>query len=124
MRKTHTHNIPRKKLTKLFPLLKLLTRLSSEERKALVGYINQEGCNAICQCIHNSITNQDIASQNRRNLKQKTAGVKETLRYLSNASKPVHLRQKKLSQIGGNPLGIILATVLPILANFLFSKKK
>ena len=121
--KTKTHNISRKKLSKLLPLLNLLKRLSSEERKVLVGYLNQEACDAICQCIHNSITNQDIASQHRQSLKRKTGGVKQTLRYLSNADKPLHLRQKKLSQIGGNPLGIILATVLPILTSFLFGKK-
>ena len=114
--------ISKQKLKKSLPFLQLLHDLSAKERELVLQYVNPEGCELICQCIHNSINNRQIPVATRATLVQGTGDIKDIFRYLSNKTKPVHLRQRKLTQVGGNPLGLILAGVLPLITHFLFPK--
>lgn len=109
--------ISRKKLQTAYPLVKLLLRLNSQDRQHLLQYLNSEACDVICECIHNSITNKDLKC--RKSLCEKTKSEKDTIRYLVNPKHKVDIKRKKLVQIGGNPLGLILSVALPLLAQFL-----
>ena len=116
------HAISKKKLEKSLPFLKLLSRVSDEDRVILIQHLNKDTCDVVCQCVHNTIKNPNILANDRQAISQKIGSKKDIIRYLSDASRPVHVRQKKLSQLGGNPLGLILSVAIPLLIDFLFKK--
>ena len=106
----------RKQLKKVFPFLKILEKLSSEDQTIIIDYLNDEGCCAIFECIANVLHNTKITG--RKKLKKDLIDKKSHLRYVINGKKSMKGRRKRLKQVGGS-LALILGTVLPILANFL-----
>jgi hypothetical protein len=116
-------SITNKKLKKAFPLLKVLSKLPDQDRTTLIEYLNGDATNALCECVHNAINNRQISG--RHQLCSKALRSKDDLRYISKnhtKSKQKH-KLKKLIQVGGSPIGLILSAVLPLLASALFKKK-
>ena len=121
-----TSRITKRRLRKAYPLLDLLTRLKPADRTTLLEFLNKDGCNAIYKCLENGLYNERIPASQRSLLASKLAGDKSALRDMISPRRAASTKQKRLVQSGG-AIGMILATVLPILANFLyktFSKKK
>jgi hypothetical protein len=119
---TKVKRLSRKKLTKMAPLLNLLSRLSTEDREIAATFLNDEACEAMCECVHNSITNLSTEETVRDHFKQETKPVIKTLRFLADENKPVSARQKKLPQLGGGILGLVLSLAIPLLTSFLAKK--
>jgi predicted nucleotide-binding protein (sugar kinase/HSP70/actin superfamily) len=115
--------LSKKKLTKVLPLLELLSRLPPKQRETAASYLNDEGCEAICECVHNSITNLSTNLATRTKFKQKTKASANILRFLANDKKSPAARRKKISQLGGSIIGLILSVAIPLLAGFLTRKK-
>ena len=111
----------RKKFRKIYPLLNLLSRLTETDRQTLLPYLSEPVYDAVTACIENAMTNRTLGSTNRGILKQAMDGNKNNFRAVINPKSSKRRRQKAIVQTGG-ALGLILATVLPMLANLIFNR--
>jgi hypothetical protein len=112
----------KKEIKTVYPLLKIISKLSEQERSILLRYLNHRGCDGIYECIHNGLCNSTLPETERKRLAEKLLKDKKNYRFLLNSSDPTK-RQQKLVQVGGS-LGTILDTVLPLLSSYLATGKK
>lgn len=113
-----------KTLSQNFPLLKLISLLPDKERDALVSSLDHKKCDGIYECVHQALTNQTLDGEWRRDLKSRLENKKEIFRSLRLDNKKVSKKKRHsaLTQTGGD-LSFILQGVLPLLKEFLESKK-
>jgi hypothetical protein len=113
--------ISKTRLTKALPFIDLLTKASDTERISALNFLNEEGVEVVCQCVHNSLSNIDVDAKERANLACQMKDCSAELRYVTNPTRKAHLKKNKLIQIGGKPnaLSVILKTAFPLLYNFL-----
>lgn len=109
----------RKNLRQVYAFLRVIKKLPPDDRKIILRYLNDNGCDIIYETIHNSLWNTGVPQQKRLRLKKLLIGEKNTLRMLGKATKNTPKKQSKLIQAGGSTLSTILETVLPILAAIL-----
>lgn len=106
----------RRSVKKILPLLSLLNKLSAEERKTLLTYINEEACEGLCECILNGLANKKIAKQDRETLKAKLSGNRKVYNYLLKPGNSVKRKLKLLPKTGSD-LNWIIEVVSPLLSN-------
>lgn len=117
----------RKTLKKTFPLLKLLSKLSAEQRTLLLEFLNDEAQVSIKNCIKNALYNCDIQEAAKKSLKTQLLPHKTVLHSIvgkrggKRDGKITKKDKQQIQQVGG-ALGAILAAVLPLLASVLFHK--
>ena len=117
-----TPRVTKRRLRKAYPLLDLLTRLKPADRTVLLEFLNKDGCESVYKCIENGLYNDRIPAQKRSILASKLSAHKAAFRDMIHPRRAASTKQKRLIQSGGG-IGILLATVLPLLASFLFKKK-
>lgn len=110
----------KRELKKVFPVLNVLSKLKEDDRKILLGYLNEESCTGIYDCVHNALHNKRL--RNRNDLRRRIQQHKNELRYIVKDTRHSKEKQKKLVQSGGS-IGLILSAVLPLLAQYLFKRK-
>lgn len=111
----------KKKWRRVHALCEVLAKLTDTERKALLEFVSDEGCEALSLCVYNVLHNDKIP--NRAKLRDALVKDKDVFRYLGSRRGSIKNKRKKFVQVGGQ-LGVILSTVLPLLANYLFSHIK
>ena len=111
----------RKSLKKLHPLLKIISKLSNEEKQVLLRYLNHEGCRGIYECVHNGLTNPTLSPEDKDEMRNNLAAKKNWYRKLLKETDPVR-KQQALLQVGEG-VGLILEKVVPLLDNYLSAKK-
>jgi len=109
----------KKCLQSVLPVLKVLTNLKAEDRQIILPYLTEKVIDAIYECIYNATTNNEMSIEKRKEVKKHTINDKEIYRYLLKPKTNPKKRQKKLHQIGGGSLGVILKTVVPELESIL-----
>ena len=109
-------------LRKIFPLLKVLNRLKPDDLTVILEFLNTRGCEAVCDCVKNAIHNQHISTKNKKKLKKRLVKDKQIYYRLIKGRKASKQKQKKLVQVGGSAVGLIISAVLPVLAQYLFKK--
>ena len=114
--------LTKKKAVKFYNLLKVLQKLNGGDFNIISQYLDEQAYNILSECIHNSICSQSIDVKTRDKLKKALWSKKTKIRYLADKSKPYNRKKKIIPQIGGN-IGLIIASVLPMIYNFLKSKK-
>ena len=115
-------SMKKKRLRESFPLLKILCGMKAADRTVVLKFLNAQGCESIYECIVNGIRNKSLSTKKQKLLKKGLLKDKDIYRSLTKGKKSSKKKQKNLVQVGGS-IGLILSTVLPILANFLFGKK-
>lgn len=112
-------------LSRNFPLLKLISLLPDKERDSIVAGLDHKRCGSIYACVHQALTNTSLTPDFREKLKSRLGSKKEIFRQLRLDNRKVSQkkRQKALIQTGGD-LSFILEGVLPLLKEYLDSKKK
>lgn len=121
-KKSPKTKLTRKKAIKLYNLLKVIEKLSTSDFNILSQYLDENAYNILAECIQNTICSQSIDEKTRSNLRKVLWSKKSKIRYLADKSKPYSRKKKIIPQIGGN-IGLIIGTVLPLIYNFLRSKK-
>lgn len=113
-----------KNLSQNFPLLKLISLLPDKERDALIASLDHKKCGAIYECVHQGLVNNTMDGEWRRDLKSRLQNKKEIFRQLRLDNKKVSHKKRHaaLTQTGGS-LSFILQGVLPLLKEYLQSKK-
>jgi hypothetical protein len=120
--KAHHCKMNKKQIKPVYPLLKILSKLSDSERQVLLPYLNHGGCEGIYECIHNGLCNSSLPAAERKKLACRLLKDKSKYRFLIRSKDP-EARRKKLIQVGGS-VGAILSTVLPLLSDFVGEGKK
>jgi len=105
-------------MRKLHPLLKLITKLTDDERRTVLFYLNSAGLDGVYECIHNGIANPTIYTGDQNQLKEKLASQKgQYLSLLADDPDPVK-KHKKLLKVSDS-VGEVIKLVLPVLENHL-----
>jgi hypothetical protein len=123
------------KLQRLYPLLRVISKLSDQDRQVLIRYLTHNGCEAIFECAHNTLRNQSIPEEERRNLQQHYMKKKKHFKRLfkpepqlpETATKEEKLhaaekfaeRRKRTLVNVSDDLGLILKTSLPLIQRYL-----
>lgn len=107
-------NMGQQKLAKYIEFLSVIKGLKEKDFKTMMPYLNNEACNLLSECIHNSLCNMAISPSRRKKLREALWEKKKVLRYIAKSSNKVDRKRKLLPQLGGN-LGLIISAVLPIL---------
>jgi len=105
--------------------LKFVKTLKKGEFHHLVDYLNDQSIDHLCECVYNVIyTDLKLSSKKRKQIKrhvQKHMNTKR-LKVISSKSAPLLKRRKALKQ-EGRGLPLLLASVIPFLANLFMPKK-
>jgi hypothetical protein len=118
-----------KKLAKVFPSLSKIDKKNVKNRVVkLIKRKENDTLDAVCECVSTGLGALKPEDFNKKDLKNLTKK-KELLRFLSEYSKCSKDKKQKLKKKrdislvqSGQGLGILLATVLPILANLIIKK--
>lgn len=114
--------LTKKKALKFYTLLKVLHKLNGADFNTISQYLDEEAYSILSECIHNSICSQSVDAKTREKLKNILWSKKDKVRYLADKNKSFKKKKKIIPQIGGN-IGLIIASVLPMIYNFLKDKK-
>ena len=116
----------KKKLAKLYPLLKVLRKLNAEDRIEVLKHLNDDSCSGLRECAVNAFCNGCIGKKAKEILKSKIVDEKtrSDLRSLVNNSRLSPAKRRgKLVQVGGS-FGLIISSILPLLGQLLFPPKQ
>lgn len=118
----------RDKFKRMYPLLKIISNLSPDQRQTLYKYLTHEGCEAVYECVHNSLHNPTLPHDCKAEIKCNLDKHKHDLRSLINEEKDPVERKALLQKVHA-PVGTLFSYVFPILTEELetetkFKKKK
>lgn len=104
-------------MKKVFPLLKMMSKMQPSERMGVIHFLSHDGCNGIYECIQNGLTNPTLAQEDKRLLQSTLTPQKRRLRKLLEEKDP-EKKKRALIQVGDG-VGIILEKVVPLLEEYL-----
>lgn len=106
-------------------LYESLVKLKPDTLGKIVQHLDENSVDAICECVYNVVhSDLNLSKAAKRKLKRKLqkSCTKKNLQIIMKKKNSLSKRRKALSQEGSG-IGLILATVVPLLANLLFNKK-
>ena len=104
-------------------LFKSLSSLNGDNLTHVLKHIDANGVESVCECVFNTIyTDLKLSNRNRNKIRNTFKNNKSlrNLKVITDKSKNIQKKRKALLQ-EGKGIGLILATVAPLLAS-LFSK--
>lgn len=104
--------------SKLVPFLNTVKGVKKNNRSVLMEHLSDDSVDLLFDTIRNVIKSNAVSPTQKGVLKKKLARHKSTLRYLSDSSKPIKARRRRMMQTGkgGIPyLDTIISTALPLL---------
>lgn len=119
--------LPVKLLANHIPLLQTLKTLSPTKRTAILPHLQDDALQVICHCIRNALLNKKLTKKQRQILRQRLWTHRDACRYLSRPRQRLTRKARQIIPQIGEGLGVLLASTLPLLVNFvsgLFTKKK
>lgn len=115
-------------LLKAYSELTKIAKSKGSKRKNLLAQKSNTFLDILCHCISNGINSIPKGGYKERHWKRLRAQ-RESLRFLSDYISCSHSKKKRLSkqrkkivQQSGGSIGLILTTVLPLLADFIIGK--
>lgn len=122
MKKSKKITFSKKRLAYILPILKVISSSDADARDSIIKHMSDDTCDVLSGCVYNAIHHRGVLK--RDELYQAFKKNPNDLRYVSNFTKPVHLRKKKLVKFGGSPIGLIVNAVLPIIIEFVAGQIK
>lgn len=109
---------------KIVPFLNTVKDVKKSNRAVLMQHLSEDSCNLLFDTIRNIIKSDTVSPTQKKLLKRKLGRHKSLLRYLSDPSKPINTRRRRMIQSGkGLPfLGTILSTAIPLLLSLITKK--
>ena len=101
----------------LLPLLAILKSMKPTDRVILMSHLDDVSRDALYETINKVLTSTSVPPSKRRYLKTKLMPFKSDLRFLADRRKSTTSKKKKLTQMGGAPMGVVLRTAVPLLLN-------
>lgn len=102
-------------LAKSVPLLRALRCMSVKDVEGTLELLNDQGLEAVYQCINNCVYNCKLPKKHQCSIKEALANTSEVYEYLANPRKCRKRKRKLLKQVGGGGLPLIITTALPLL---------
>jgi hypothetical protein len=102
-------------LRNVLPVLKVLQGLSHEDRLNLLPHLASNVHDGIQECILNATCNSTIPLELKKIIKKHTMKDAEAYKYILKPNTTPRKINKKLQEVGGNGLGVILQAVVPVL---------
>jgi hypothetical protein len=109
---------------KKIELYKSLQKVKPDVLSEIIQHLDDNSVDDLCECVYNVIhTDLSLSPKVKQRLRKqlKTKCSNKNLRTIISKKIPVSKRRKALSQEGAG-LGVILATVVPYIAKFLYDK--
>lgn len=103
------------------PLLHVLKTLKPYQRQIIIDHLDDDSCDSLTYCLSTVVKQVDKLKSKKKLQGCVKANKKQFCKILSPA-KTKKLRQGKkraLTQVGGNPLGLILSTAIPLLLSLI-----
>jgi len=106
------------------PLLRVIKKLNKDEFETLIDYLNDRSIDHICECLFN-VLNTDLRLKKSHVAKLKSHinknMDKKRLKMIT-SKKTSLLKKRKLMKQEGRGLPLLLASVIPFLANLFMPK--
>ena len=99
----------------LLPLLSILKRIKPSERIIIMSHIDDVTRDALYETINHVLTSESIPLRKRLLLKAKLTPFKNDFRFLTSKKRSSVAKKKKLTMMGGAPLGYVVKTAIPLL---------
>jgi hypothetical protein len=109
-----------------YRLYKSLSKLKPDILKDVLNHLDDNSVNDVCECVYNVIhTDLNLPAKIKKQLRKKLLSKcsKKNFSLITSKKISVSKRKKALSQEGAG-IGLILGTVLPLLAQLFFNRKK
>lgn len=113
----------RQEVKKYIPLLKIIKKLKNDEKRVLVKHLDSRSIECLSCVFRNAIANPTLGAEQQEHLRQRLWDKRNDVRFIANAKKSADAKKRRLSQLGGNLLGLIIGQLLPLVASLLTSKK-
>lgn len=110
----------KRSMKKIYPLLRVLSKLSPADRQAVICNLTHNSCDGIYACIENGLTNPTLREEDKKMLQQNLIPQKKLFRKLLKTQDP-EKKKRTLLQVGEGA-GLILEKVVPLLGDYLNSK--
>ena len=105
-------------------LLKVLKKLKPDQLSTLIKFLNTDSIDCIGECCYNLLyTNLGLKKKTKKRIQNTLRGKEKIIKILSNRTNSIDRRKKILKQNGGF-IGVLAATVLPIIADLIYNAVK
>ena len=82
-----------------------------------MSHLDDVSRDALYETINKVLTSNSVPLRKRQYLKSKLMPFKNDLRFLADRRKSSTFKKKKLTQMGGAPMGVLLRTAVPLMLN-------
>lgn len=105
----------------LLPLLQTLMGMTPAQRTVVVAHLDTKSQDMLIDTIDYVLRmgRQKLPKDKAAELSEVLSEHKDDLRYVCDRKRPIKSRRKRMQQIGGFPIGLVLSTALPLLLNLL-----
>jgi hypothetical protein len=110
----------KREMKKLYPLLKIMSKLPPDEKKVLLHYLSHDGCRGVYECVENGLTNPTLTREDKSAMHANLMRHKNKFRRLLKEEDP-DKKKRVLLQVGEG-VGFILEKVVPLLEEFVNKK--
>ena len=108
----------------LLPLLNTLKSLKPDQRVILLSHLDDKTRDQLYETINAVMTSESVPMRKRLFLKSKLSPFKTDFRFLTNRRAAPASKKRRLLQMGGAPMGVILRTAVPLLLNLYENQPK
>lgn len=122
------------KLSRLYPILRVISKLSDSDRHVLIKHLSPQACEGIYECCHNSLRNKSLPDEEQKKIQQHYLPKKKQLRKLWQTQPPISESSSKEDKVRAaakfaerrkrslvnvsDDLGLILKTSLPLIKRY------
>ena len=101
----------------LLPLLAILKKMHANDRMILLSHLDDVTRDSIYEMIAHVLRSNSLPMRKKLFLKSKLAPYKNDIRFLADTRKSSKLKKRRLTEMGGAPMGFIVRTAVPLLLN-------
>jgi len=102
----------------ILPLLGVLKNLKAADRIIILAHLDDLSRDSLYETINRVLSQSSpLPSSKKKLLKKKLWTHRDDLRYLTSQKKSKREKKRRLVHMGGNPLGYVLKTAVPLLLN-------
>jgi len=113
-------------LRKHIPLFQVLKELKDYQRQIIVDHLDDSTCKSLANCIASVLRKSRRISHHQKQQIKRAVRIHQKFlkKIISAEGSPKNSGSKRLktslTRIGGEPLGLLLSTAIPLLVEFLF----
>ena len=107
----------RRQKTQLIPLVNVLKSLKASDRVIILAHLDDVTRDDLCVTVNSVLKSEKVPIETRLKLQQKLRGHSDCLKHIASDTASPNTKRKKLTQLGGGPMKLILQAALPMMLN-------